>query len=154
MPMTATEILRSSFLAVKDASKYVVVTAASDWTPKFLTQPKHVGKKLYGAPAISVVVHSTASGPDGVVKRGTAQKYRVMVHGVDKNQHLFSGAIMAYCQCDYFTYTCEVALAKRGASRIINSNGAPASVRNPKHIPTACKHLYKVLETLVKKRIG
>lgn len=154
MPMTATEILKSSFPAVKDASKYVVVTANSDWEAKFLTQPKHVGKRIYGAPAITVTVHSTATGPDGVPKKGTAQKYRVTIHGTDKDQHLFSGHIMAYCQCDYFTYTCEVALAKRGASQIINSNGDAPDIRNPKKVPTACKHLYKVLETVVKKKLG
>lgn len=152
--MTATQILKSSFPQVRDASRYVEATPHSNWEPRFLTTPRYKNRSNYGAPSLSVRVSSTATGPDGKPKTGAHVKHLVVVQGRDKDQHLFSGNILVHCDCDYFTYTCEVALYKRGASVIKNSNGEDPVVKNPQLTPTPCKHLYHVLTTIVKRRIG
>jgi hypothetical protein len=45
-----------------------------------------------------------------------------------------------HCSCGYFKFFCETALAIRGNSSIINSNGALPKLTNPTAKPSACKH--------------
>jgi hypothetical protein len=56
-----------------------------------------------------------------------------------------------WCDCDDFKYRCEVALALRGSSAVINSNGALPNITNPTAIPHMCKHLLAFLELCVKR---
>ena len=51
------------------------------------------------------------------------------------------GNIKVHCDCKYFMYTLEVALAKRNASDVIQSNGAMPVKKNPKLKAYLCKHL-------------
>lgn len=48
-----------------------------------------------------------------------------------------------HCDCEYFLYYLEVALAARGSSNVITSNGAFPQVRNPRMRPYLCKHLLR-----------
>lgn len=73
---------------------------------------RHVTMKLYG-------------------KRGTGGKMR------RKNHH----PCWVHCDCEYFLYNLEVALAARGSSNVITSNGNFPKVRNPRMRPYLCKHL-------------
>jgi hypothetical protein len=57
-----------------------------------------------------------------------------------------------WCNCPYFKYHCEVALAHRGSSSIINSNGAPPVFTNPRQIPLICKHGYMTIIRVLKDR--
>jgi hypothetical protein len=52
--------------------------------------------------------------------------------------------VICNCSCPYFMYNLEVAMASRGASVVLHSNGAPPVVRNPGRRCYLCKHLYKV----------
>jgi len=45
-----------------------------------------------------------------------------------------------HCDCPWFRYNCEVALAMRGSSTITKSNGQPPKIRNPLMKPMVCKH--------------
>lgn len=45
-----------------------------------------------------------------------------------------------WCDCEYFKFNCETALALRGSSAIINSNGALPKITNPNGVPGLCKH--------------
>lgn len=47
------------------------------------------------------------------------------------------------CNCPFFLYHCEVALAKRGSSSILYSNGKLPVEKNPRLIPYLCKHLVR-----------
>ncbi len=156
MPMTAREIIAAAFPAVKAAARGVVVHDTS-WEPTFIGRTSKLAQalpKTAGAPIVKVRAHSVSAGPDGKPKRGPNTNYAVSVHGTDSEQHLYNGKIMVYCQCDYFTFTSEVALARKGASRILLSNGELPEVRNPRMVPTPCKHLFAVLAQIVRKRIG
>lgn len=51
-----------------------------------------------------------------------------------------------FCDCSDFKFRCETALALRGSSAIINSNGALPKLTNPNVIPRACKHTLAFLE--------
>ena len=73
---------------------------------------RHVTIKLYG-------------------KRGTGGKMK------RKNHH----PCWVHCDCEYFLYYLEVALAARGSSNVITSNGNFPKVRNPRMRPYLCKHL-------------
>jgi hypothetical protein len=156
MAMTAREILAATFPDVKAAARGVVIQGTT-WEPTFIGPTSKLVQRLpkaAGAPILKVKAHSVSVGPDGKPKKGAPAVYAVTVHGTDVDQHLHSGNIMVYCQCDYFTFTSEVALAKRGATRVLQSNGDSPDVRNPRMIPTPCKHAYAVLSQIVRKRIG
>lgn len=46
----------------------------------------------------------------------------------------------AWCDCPYFKFTCEVALAKGGSSSVVQSDGQKPRLRNPQMRPLLCKH--------------
>ena len=50
-----------------------------------------------------------------------------------------------WCGCKWFLYNCEVALALRGSSFIVNSNGALPKITNSTGRPQACKHCLAAL---------
>lgn len=46
-----------------------------------------------------------------------------------------------HCNCEYFLFNCEVALAVQGSSTVVNSNGKRPKITNPSMKPKICKHL-------------
>jgi hypothetical protein len=150
MPMTAKQILAASFPVVKEGAKHVIIKEDQSLTPSFRRVPGN--KKLNGAPKLVATVYSTATS-DGSAKKGAPRKYKAVVAGMDNEMKLSEGPVMVACTCDYFTFTCEVALAKKGASKISQSNGEKPEVRNPKMVPTPCKHLHRLLTLIVKRRM-
>lgn len=48
--------------------------------------------------------------------------------------------VFVWCGCAWFKYHCEVALAIRGSSYIVSSNGALPKITNPTARPQVCKH--------------
>lgn len=48
------------------------------------------------------------------------------------------------CNCGFWCFTTEYAVAATGSTNIIFSNGQPPYVRNPKRVPYLCKHLFAV----------
>jgi hypothetical protein len=50
--------------------------------------------------------------------------------------------VWVHCDCPYFTYYLEVALAARKSSTVMDSNGNYPRIRNPKFKPYLCKHAY------------
>lgn len=50
------------------------------------------------------------------------------------------------CDCAWFKFTAEVALADRNSSDVYFSNGEPPAVRNKAKYPMLCKHLFKVAD--------
>jgi len=59
-----------------------------------------------------------------------------------KGATLFEHSAWTHCSCEYFLYYLEVALAARGSSSIITSNGEYPGIRNPSLRPHVCKHIY------------
>lgn len=53
-----------------------------------------------------------------------------------------------HCSCEWFTFYCEVALASRNSSSVINSNGNAPVETNPRQWPYICKHILAVLDRL------
>ena len=52
------------------------------------------------------------------------------------------------CDCSYFLYNCEVALARRGAADIVRSNGQWPRKTNPRGDKRVCKHLIAIFKHL------
>jgi hypothetical protein len=50
--------------------------------------------------------------------------------------------VWCWCSCPYFKYHCEVALAHRGSSAVVQSNGQRPRFTNPEMKPRVCKHVY------------
>lgn len=46
------------------------------------------------------------------------------------------------CDCGFFKFVSEWALANVGSSSILHCNGNPPYVKNPRYIGMACKHIY------------
>jgi len=63
----------------------------------------------------------------------------------DPKKNIFQRSSWIHCSCPWFLFFCEYALAKRGSSDIINSNGKPPNITNPRQFPYACKHVIAVL---------
>lgn len=57
-----------------------------------------------------------------------------------------------WCDCEYFTYTLEVALAKMNSSAVENSNGEAPIIRNPGNLGFLCKHLVKAADWALSQR--
>jgi len=51
-----------------------------------------------------------------------------------------------HCSCPWFTFVCEYALAKAGSSLIVNCNGQPPRITNPRRLPVICKHIWAIFE--------
>lgn len=56
--------------------------------------------------------------------------------------------IWVHCGCSWFKFNAEVALAVRGSSSVINSNGALAKITNPTSKPVVCKHVLSFFKTV------
>lgn len=61
--------------------------------------------------------------------------------------------VAVWCDCKDFTFENEYILWKNNASRIVNSNGQPPTIKNPLRLTKLCKHLVAVLPDF-KRRIG
>ena len=53
------------------------------------------------------------------------------------------------CDCGFFLYRCEVALARRGSSSIVYSNGKRPVHTNPRMVPYVCKHAIRAINTSI-----
>jgi len=60
--------------------------------------------------------------------------------------------VWCWCDCPYFKYHCEVALASKGSSAVIQSNGQRPRFTNPRLEPRICKHVYLVIALAMRKR--
>ena len=54
--------------------------------------------------------------------------------------------VLVWCDCENFTYENEWILWKNNASDIVNSNGQPLRVKNPRKELKLCKHLMAVID--------
>lgn len=50
-----------------------------------------------------------------------------------------------WCSCEWYWFNCEYSNTQYRASAILNGNGMPATITNPKDIPMCCKHIYAAL---------
>lgn len=57
-----------------------------------------------------------------------------------------------WCDCGYYQYTLEWANSKNNSSSLKNSNGEPATVRNPAGDGWLCKHLFRAAEWALTRR--
>lgn len=69
-----------------------------------------------------------------------------------KKKNLAYSKVYVHCSCPYFLYFCEVAVAARGSSSVINSNGAYPKIRNPSLRPYLCKHLFQAARGAIRAR--
>jgi hypothetical protein len=139
MPLTAKQILKSSFPIVRQSSEHVKISAVKP------------GVLKSGAPKLVATAYSTHDA-NGKPKR-EKEKYKCAVYGLSRDSRLFEGPVKVSCNCAYFTYTCEVALHKKGAADIIHSNGEDPDDKNPAYKPSPCKHLYVVLQQIIQSRV-
>ena len=61
---------------------------------------------------------------------------------------IFQRPTWVHCSCEWFTFFCEYALAKRRSSDIINSNGQAPKEKNPRMWPYICKHIIATTDKL------
>ncbi|QJT70973.1 hypothetical protein GR7B_00175 [Vibrio phage vB_VcorM_GR7B] len=72
------------------------------------------------------------------------------INGYDRLTHK-KARVKVSCDCEFFTYTCEVALYRYGAADIIFSNGEYPYSTNPRGLPIMCKHLLSMAKAIQKK---
>lgn len=131
MAMSLADILRKSQRVDIDGSKSVAVV------------PNKVRKGRGGA-----MFFTTKTRPETMGASYRLHEQRV--YPADRRGYV--GTLMACpavkvsCDCDRFTYTYEVALAKQGAADIQRSNGQLPMTTNPRMIPGCCKHIISVVK--------
>lgn len=60
--------------------------------------------------------------------------------------------VWVWCDCEFFKYTLEVALARVNTSSISSSNGKAPTVRNPQMLTYLCKHLMMAAEIALRQK--
>lgn len=75
---------------------------------------------------------------------------RELQQNVPTGNDLWNKPVWVSCDCEWFLYTCEVALSKFGCTNIIHSNGSFPIVRNPNSVPMVCKHLVALAPLAIK----
>ena len=83
----------------------------------------------------------------GITYKGRQPVYDITVPSIAR----FNVEGVIAHNCEFFTFTCEYALTQWGASRIIHSNGEPATTTNPANHPLLCKHLFALTKELKTK---
>jgi hypothetical protein len=117
----------------------------------------HRNSRNCRAKITSSVVNSDAGGEHFLIKglaidptttktnyRQLAKVYLAKDGNVPSNPRVF-----VWCGCPWFKYFCEVALAIRGSSYIINANGALPKITNPTARPQTCKHSLTFLRKIM-----
>lgn len=61
--------------------------------------------------------------------------------------------VWCWCSCPYFKYHCEVALASKGSSSVIQSNGQRPRFTNPRLEPRVCKHVYLLFALAMRRKV-
>ncbi len=84
---------------------------------------------------------------------GSGKPHGVEIRSMTGNYKISKGPVRVWCTCEDFMYREEYALTKLDASRIRWSNGKPATITNPYNTPYVCKHLAKMLSTIINKRM-
>jgi hypothetical protein len=57
-----------------------------------------------------------------------------------------------WCSCPYFKFNCEVALASKGSSVVVQSNGQRPRFTNPTEDPRVCKHVMMAFSIALRRR--
>lgn len=97
---------------------------------------------------ISVKARSNRGAERGKKQYGPEHLVEMRFYGEDE----YDSKAWVSCDCEYFKYTCEVALYNKDSSDIIHSNGEDPNIRNPKQIGILCKHLVAALRAGAVKR--
>lgn len=86
-----------------------------------------------------------------VEARGSSKPYNLVFKFYDlSKKNLANSRVYVHCNCPYFIYYLEVAVAARGSSSVINSNGQYPRVRNSDMRPYLCKHLLQASKGAMK----
>lgn len=87
----------------------------------------------------------------------TQQKFKQKVRLYDAwgpgPRTLLNRKIWVTCECEYFKFNCEAALAHHRTSHIRYSNGELPSTTNPSLAPVVCKHLWRLLHDVIRVEI-
>jgi hypothetical protein len=129
--LNISQLLKSTFPNFKKSAAYVDLNKI------------RVGTNKAGFAKIMATASSKVDA-NGKRKSGI-QQHVCAITSLDKNKG-FKGPVKTSCDCEAFVYTCEVALHNQGAADIIYSNGEAPDVKNPRMIPTLCKHLYALAQ--------
>lgn len=76
--------------------------------------------------------------------------YMTTIGFVDYTKNLQS-SVWVSCQCDYFKYTYEYAMATKGASDHLYAWHQPPVEKNPSMLPGACKHILAILDDALRR---
>lgn len=80
--------------------------------------------------------------------QGSGKAHYVTIKLYGLHQDILKDHVWASCDCEFFLYTVEVALAAQYSSSVIYSNGAYPIIRNPQLKGYACKHIFACLPLL------
>lgn len=100
-----------------------------------------------GMPAIVGAAVSMAN-------RAPREVHRCSVIGYDKANPKLSTQkkVLVSCNCGNYTFTWEYANWTWGASKIVYSNGDPATTTNPANRPGTCKHLWALIKVIFEQK--
>ena len=130
--MTLTQLMKYTFPNFADNAKGVYISKV------------RVGVNRAGQPKIIATAKTRSQSGSSHV---SGQQHLCSVIALDKRKG-FAGNVKVSCDCESFTYYCEWALHRQGAADIFYSTGEAADSRNPRGIPSLCKHLYALAKEI------
>lgn len=139
MPRTVNQLLKTVSPNRKEKAKYVVLVNVK---PGYLKN---------GAPKLNATAYTTHNA-DGTPNREKT-RHRLVVYATDPNQRLRDGNVKVSCSCSDFMFTYEWVLKQLGAADLVHATDEDPGVRNPKHTPGVCCHLYRLLVEIAKARV-
>lgn len=95
------------------------------------------------------ITYDFTSRPGRLITR----KYNHVVIKLESNKKFVDSKVLFSCSCPDHKFSFEYALTKRGNSQIIYSNGEPSEQRNPRNIPSLCKHGIMLFKAVLEKRL-
>lgn len=78
------------------------------------------------------------------------EKREELLGHLPTDNSLWNSPVWVSCDCEYWMFTCEFAVARYGSTAILYCNGEPPVMTNPKMMPRLCKHLFHVAHYAVK----
>lgn len=137
-----TQLQRLTPANIKRNSRYVLLHSGAT----FLEKDQRGQHKVYRAKAKTTRARQPNKNSRSKVKL-SGQTYDVVIKLYGKpmkdGRMKPNNRAWVHCTCPYFLYYNEVALAARGSSEVISSNGALPNIRNPRMKPYLCKHLFR-----------
>lgn len=147
-PILINKLVRKNTLSIRDILKNTPLVIKTNAVKHHVTLNQFVQAKKSDQRFVSLTTTYEDKGRKTVQRR---HKHRIV--RLEPEKPLYLSKVKISCDCAAFMYMFEYALARRGNSEIIHTNGLPPYDKNPQLIAAPCKHLWVVLRYILANKL-